>query len=75
MLSEVTLRWERAYGVAYRVDASVDGRTWTALYSTKAGKGGTVTVKTSDEIARYIRMYGTERNSSYGFSLLELEVR
>ncbi|MEU4694087.1 discoidin domain-containing protein [Actinoplanes sp. NPDC023714] len=74
-ISEVTLHWEAAYGVAYRVDASLDGRKWTALYATKTGKGGSVTVSASGEIARYIRMYGTERNSRYGFSLLEFAIR
>ncbi|BBH70440.1 hypothetical protein ACTI_71250 [Actinoplanes sp. OR16] len=74
-LSEVTLDWEAAYGVAYRVDSSLDGRKWTPIYATEAGKGGSVTVSASGQVARYVRMYGTKRNSSYGYSLLEFEVR
>ncbi|WP_433824847.1 discoidin domain-containing protein [Actinoplanes sp. CA-015351] len=74
-LSQVTLEWEHAYGVSYRVETSLDGKKWTAIYSTKAGKGGSVTVDAKASVARYVRMYGTERNSSYGYSLLELEVR
>ncbi|RAK34640.1 F5/8 type C domain-containing protein [Actinoplanes lutulentus] len=74
-LSQVTLEWEHAYGVSYRIETSIDGKKWTAIYSTKAGKGGSVTVDASAAVARYVRMYGTERNSIYGYSLLELEVR
>ncbi|MEU4561935.1 discoidin domain-containing protein [Actinoplanes sp. NPDC023936] len=73
-ISEVTLVWEHAYGVAYRVETSVDGTKWKAVYSTTAGKGGEVAIDAKGETARYIRMYGTKRNGSYGYSLLELRV-
>jgi hypothetical protein len=74
-LSEVTLHWEHAYGVAYAIEASADGRSWTSIYRTAAGKGGSVTVDAAQTAARYVRMSGTKRNSSYGYSLLEFEVR
>jgi F5/8 type C domain len=74
-LTEIRLLWEHAYGVAYRVDTSLDGRTWHKLWSTTAGAGGTVSIDARKTIARYVRMYGTKRNSTYGYSLLELEVR
>ncbi|MDI6102616.1 discoidin domain-containing protein [Actinoplanes sp. NEAU-A12] len=73
-ISEVKLIWERAYGVAYRVETSIDGKSWTSIWSTSSGTGGTVTV-TEDTVARYVRMYGTKRSSSYGYSLIEWEIR
>ncbi|WP_127501756.1 discoidin domain-containing protein [Actinoplanes solisilvae] len=74
-LTTVTLAWERAYAVAYRVEVSTDGAKWTTIWSTKAGQGGTVRVDADGAIGRYVRMYGTKRSNQYGFSLYEFEVR
>ncbi|GID76940.1 hypothetical protein Ade02nite_55810 [Paractinoplanes deccanensis] len=74
-LTEITLVWEHAYGTRYRVDTSLDGRTWKTRWSTTRGQGGTVTVDAAGTVARYVRMVGTHRVSSYGYSLLELEIR
>jgi hypothetical protein len=74
-LTEVTLVWERAYGVRYRVDTSLDGKSWRTLWSTTSGRGGTVRVDAKGAAARYVRMYGTQRSGQYGYSLLELEIR
>ncbi|MDR7274660.1 discoidin domain-containing protein [Catenuloplanes atrovinosus] len=72
-VSRVQVAWEHAYATAYRVEASTDGGTWTVLYQTASGSGGTVTV---DEraTARYVRLYCTARNGQYGYSVLELRV-
>ncbi|XVU29557.1 discoidin domain-containing protein [Actinoplanes sp. CA-054009] len=74
-LSEITLVWEQAYGASYNVGTSLDGRTWRTLWSTTSGHGGTVTVGAGGTVARYVRMVGVRRASSYGYSLLELEIR
>jgi F5/8 type C domain len=73
-ISEIVLVWEHAYGTAYRVETSIDGKTWKRAYSTTAGTGGTVKID-EKSVARYVRMHGTKRVSAYGYSLLELEVR
>ncbi|MEV6306346.1 discoidin domain-containing protein [Actinoplanes sp. NPDC051861] len=74
-LSEVTLFWEHAHAVSYRVEASLDGRSWKTLWSTKAGQGGTVRVDAGATVARYVRIYGVKRSGIYGYSLLEVEIR
>jgi hypothetical protein len=75
VLSEITLVWEHAYGAAYRVETSADGHAWRTLWSTEAGRGGTVEIDGERTVARYVRMYGVHRVSAYGYSLLELEIR
>ncbi|MEN3306074.1 MAG: hypothetical protein V7603_2276 [Micromonosporaceae bacterium] len=70
-VNHVTLTWEAAYGRAYQIQVSGDGATWTTVYSTTTGDGGT------DDLAvtgtgRYLRMYGTARGTPYGYSLWEL---
>ncbi|MFC4069832.1 discoidin domain-containing protein [Actinoplanes subglobosus] len=73
-ISEVVLVWERAYGTAYRVETSLDGKTWKRVYATTTGTGGTVRIS-EQAVARFVRMHGTKRVSIYGYSLLELEIR
>ncbi|MBL7254064.1 discoidin domain-containing protein [Paractinoplanes lichenicola] len=74
-LTEVKLVWEHAHATAYRVEVSLDGKTWRRIFATTAGAGGTVTVDAGGTVARFVRMYGTKRSNQYGFSLWEFEVR
>jgi len=68
-----TLKWERASARAFTITASNDGVTWTPLYSTTTGTGGTQTIALGG-VGRYIRMTGTQRNTTYGYSIYELQV-
>jgi hypothetical protein len=68
------LRWESAYGRSYRIDVSVDGGTWTAAWSTTTGNGGVDNNAFTPVNARYVRMQGVQRATSYGYSLWEFEV-
>ncbi|GAA3507421.1 discoidin domain-containing protein [Streptomyces showdoensis] len=72
-LSRVRLDWESAHASAYRVQGSLDGTTWTDLYSTTAGDGATDELTVSGT-ARYVRVYGTKRATPYGYSLYEFKV-
>ncbi|WP_327308392.1 discoidin domain-containing protein [Streptomyces sp. NBC_01298] len=72
-LSQVVLRWETAAAKAYRVELSTDGANWSTAYSTAIATGG---VQTHDitGTARYVRVYGTQRTTGYGYSLWEFQV-
>ncbi|WP_440098872.1 glycosyl hydrolase family 8 [Streptosporangium sp. H16] len=72
-ISRVRLTWEVAYGKSYRVEVSPDGSTWTTAYSTTTGDGGVDDLALSGT-GRYVRMYGTARGTSYGYSLYEMEI-
>src|SRR5487761_699225 len=69
----VTLNWETAYGKAFQIQTSTDNATWTSIYSTTTGTGGTQALAVSGS-GRYIRMYGTARGTQYGYSLWEFQV-
>jgi CxxC motif-containing protein (DUF1111 family) len=69
----VILRWETAYAKAYQIQTSNDATSWTAIYSTTTGAGGTETLTVSGS-GRYVRMYGTVRGTVWGYSLWELEI-
>ncbi|MEZ0109638.1 hypothetical protein ABH920_003652 [Catenulispora sp. EB89] len=72
-ICQVVLNWEAASGKAYQIQTSNDAATWTTIYSTTTGPGGTETLNVSGS-GRYIRMYGTARNTAYGYSLWEFQV-
>jgi hypothetical protein len=73
-VGRVVLAWEAAYGRSYRIDVSTDGSAWRTVWSTTAGDGGTDSEAFPPTTARYVRMTGLTRATSYGFSLWELEV-
>ncbi|MGW6195650.1 discoidin domain-containing protein [Kribbella sp. NPDC055110] len=71
-LGKLVLRWEAAYGSAYRVQVSDDASTWTTATEVTDGDGGTDTLWL-DATARYVRLQGIHRATQYGYSLYELE--
>ncbi len=70
---KVVLNWEAAYGKQYQIQVSNDGSTWTSIYNQTNGAGGVETLNVSGS-GRYIRMYGTQRGTGYGYSLWEFQV-
>jgi hypothetical protein len=72
-IDQVVLRWEAAYATAFQVQVSADGTTWTSIYSTTAGTGGTQTLAVTGT-GRYVRVFGTARATAYGYSLWEFQV-
>ncbi|NUR98141.1 MAG: discoidin domain-containing protein, partial [Kribbellaceae bacterium] len=76
-INHVELAWESAYAKAYQVQVSTDGSTWTTVYSTTSGDGGfdEISLNGSPTVsARYVRVNGTERATTYGYSLWEFGV-
>lgn len=73
-ISEVVLYWEAAYGKSYQIQVSSDATNWTTIYSTTTGLGGTEDLTGLSGTGRYVRMYGTVRETVYGYSLWEFQV-
>ena len=72
--SRVTLYWETAYAKSYAIQVSQNGLDWTTIYSTTEGDGGLDDITFPVATGRYIRMYGTERATEWGYSLYEMIV-
>jgi hypothetical protein len=68
------LRWEAAYGKDYRIDVSDDNRTWRTVYTATGANGGIDNDVFPSTTARYVKMAGVHRGTSYGYSLWEFEV-
>ncbi len=73
-VARVILNWESAYGRAYRIEVSNDNTNWTTVFSTTTGNGGTDNISFAPVSARYVRMFGVTRATSYGFSLWEFDI-
>jgi predicted Ser/Thr protein kinase len=72
-IHSVVLYWENAYATAFQLQVSANGSTWSDLYPALSGYAGEQTIPVSGS-GRYVRMYGTQRATSYGYSLWEFQV-
>ena len=71
----VRLKWEDAYGKIYKIQTSNDAQTWTDRYYNPEGKGGIEELYFGGEVkARYVRLFGFERGTWYGYSLWNFDV-
>lgn len=72
-INQVVLQWEAAYGKQYQIQVSTDAQTWTTIYTQANGAGGIETLTVAGS-GRYVRLYGTQRGTGYGYSLWEFQV-
>jgi beta-glucosidase len=72
-ICSVGILWEAAYASAFQVQVSNDNATWTSIYSTTTGAGGSQVI-TASVTARYLRVYATARGTQFGDSIFELDV-
>ncbi|MYS24726.1 coagulation factor 5/8 type domain-containing protein, partial [Streptomyces sp. SID4948] len=72
-ITQVVLQWEAAYATGFQIQVSNDAATWTPVYTTTTGAGGTQTLNVTGT-GRYVRMYGSARATGYGYSLWEFQV-
>ncbi|MBN1383913.1 MAG: discoidin domain-containing protein, partial [Elusimicrobia bacterium] len=72
-INKLTINWETAYGKSYKIQVSNDGHNWTDVYSTTSGNGGEDVITFDTVNTRYLRMYGTERGTEWGYSIWEME--
>ncbi|WP_066954705.1 discoidin domain-containing protein [Streptomyces lushanensis] len=72
-ISRVALNWEAAYGKAFRIEVSNNAQDWTPVHETTTATGGAQSLAVAGT-GRYVRMYGTQRGTAYGYSLWEFQV-
>jgi len=74
VIEAVRLEWETAGARAFKIQVSDDGKKWETFYSTDNASGGTEEIMGLNTVGRYVRVYGTERRTKYGYSLWEFEI-
>lgn len=73
-VSRVVLDWDPAFAKAYALDASIDGQTWKEIHHAQNGRGGSEEIRFTPVEARWIRLRGIQRATTYGYSLWEFRV-
>jgi hypothetical protein len=72
--ARVKINWETAYAKDYQIQTSSDGSTWTSIRTVTGGDGGLDDLTGLSGTGRYLRVYGTQRATVYGYSIYEIEV-
>ena len=72
-VDNISLFWETASALAYQIEISTDNTNWTTLTSVSSGRGENEEHIVSGQ-GRFLRLYLTNRNTEYGYSLFEVEV-
>lgn len=74
LVDSVFIDWTYgAYATKYRIETSIDGVQWHVAARISDAKAGLNTISFSPVEARYVRMYGEKRNSSWGMSMTQME--
>lgn len=75
-ISRVQLTWGAGFPSHYQIQTLVSGTTWTNIYSTTIGDGGTDDIAGLTGLGRNIRIFATKRGSAMkAYELKEIEVR
>ncbi|MBU1084226.1 MAG: discoidin domain-containing protein, partial [Candidatus Omnitrophica bacterium] len=75
VVSDIIVRWERAYAVDYDVMVSNDQKTWDLARAEKNSAGGAVESEFSPVKCRYVKISSTKRvNDAWGVSIWEVEI-
>ncbi len=73
-VNRVKIAWEAAYGKDYQIQVSSDAINWTNIKTITGNTTLTNDLTGLAGIGRYLRMYGTARGTTYGYSIYALEV-
>ncbi|MFK9092077.1 beta-N-acetylglucosaminidase domain-containing protein [Bacillus salipaludis] len=73
-INKVILSWEAAYGKQYKIQVSKDGSQWTDVYTELNSNGGINEIEFPSTEARYVKMQGIKRATSWGYSIYEFKV-
>jgi polyhydroxybutyrate depolymerase len=71
----IALYWGPTYAPTYYIDVSKDKIDWSTVYSTKTGKGNAEIITFEPFETRYVRVYGTNRSTPWGYSIYEFGVQ
>lgn len=66
------LFWEAAYGSSYEIVCSKDRQSWTSVFKTDKGDGGTDDILFERTRARFLKINCTRRGTAWGYSLFEV---
>ncbi|MCK4947462.1 MAG: discoidin domain-containing protein, partial [Candidatus Aureabacteria bacterium] len=75
MFDSMNILWETAYAAVYKIQISDDLKNWQTVYTEKKGNGDTDIVYVGKQKARFVKMYGVERATDWGYSIFEFKIK
>src|SRR6185295_15574247 len=72
-ITSVKITWSSSYGKNYTIDVSNNATSWTTIKSISNNTSLTNTNSVTGT-GRYVRIYGTQRGTTSGYSIYELQV-
>ena len=73
-VDRVQIDWEAAYASRYEIQTSLDGRSWSTAGQTTQSSAGSRTTTFATRVARYVRVVGRARGTTFGISFYEARV-
>jgi hypothetical protein len=73
-VNRVKISWEAAYAKAFKIQISNNGNQWTDIQSISNNTSLVNDISGLSATTRYLRIYGVERATAWGYSIFELEV-
>jgi beta-galactosidase len=70
----VILYWEAAFASQYQIQYSIDNSNWKTAFTNSHGAGGVENISFPTVQGRFVRMFGTQRATTFGYSLFEIQV-
>lgn len=71
---KVVLYWETAYGKKYQIQGSDNGKDWHVLSTVDNGNGGKDVISFSPVSVRFLRIFGIDRGTPWGYSIFEFKI-
>lgn len=69
------LNWGEDYATAYRIEASSDGKAWSAVYKRVGGTGGLDKIYVNIMEKPYIKIVCENSNKGKGYTMKEIELK
>jgi hypothetical protein len=73
-LDEVRINWEVASARDFEIQVSNDAVTWTTVQAITNNSSFINIINMTGYSGRYVRMYGTARTTTFGYSIWEFEI-
>lgn len=74
-IKAVKIKWENASAKNYKIEVSKNGSSWKEVANINDGKPGEERVIGFKPVkAKFVRVYGEDRNGEWGYSIWEIEV-
>jgi RHS repeat-associated protein len=70
---KVRVTWETAFAKSYLVEVSTDNVRWEIVASVVNGDGGVDELSVGKQKGRYVKIYGLQRGTKWGYSIYEVE--